>query len=112
MVELLEKARRSRTPATQQAIAGVVDGDAGAAPEVDSAAGGGGGGGDPAVARDLKKYCWNCKTSDHAAKLRVCSGCNRVRYFLLDGMFTPHPHTLAASCLITEKLHILAQPRR
>ena len=113
MVKLVEEARRSRTPATQQAV---VDEDAGAEPEVDGAAGsgggGGGGGGDPAVATDPKKYCWNCKTSDHAAKLRVCSGCNRVRYFLLDGMFNPHPHTLAASCLITEKLHILAQPRR
>ena len=92
LVELLEKARRSRTPATQQAVA---DEDAGADPEVDAAAGGGRGG-DPAVARDPKKYCWNCKTSDSAAvKLRVCSGCNRVRYFLLDEKFTSHPHTLA-----------------
>ena len=83
LVELVEEARRSRTPATQQAVAGAVDEDAGAEPANDGAAGGGGG--DPAVARDPKKYCWNCKTCEHhvAVKLRLCSGCNRVRCFLL-----------------------------
>ena len=99
MVKLVEEARRSRTPATQQAVAGAVDEDAGAEPANDGAAGGGGG--DPAVARDPKKYCWNCKTSDSAAvKLSVCSGCKRGRYFLSDGMFTPHPCTLACSLKI------------
>ena len=110
LVELLEKARRSRTPVTQQAVAGIVDEDAGADPEVDGAAGGGrgdggGGDGDSAVARDPKKYCWNCKTCDHHAsvKLRVCSGCNRVIIYM-DRMFaddmrwpSPHPCTLACS---------------
>ena len=84
---------------------GAVDEDAGGDPEVDGAAGSGGGdgggGGDQAEARDPKKYCWNCKTSDSAAvKLSVCSGCKRVRYFLSDGMFTPHPCTLACSLKI------------
>ena len=91
LVNLVEKARRSRTPATQQPVAGVVDEDAGAEPEVDGATGGGGDGGDcdgdgdPAEARDPKKYCWNCQTPDHAeVKLRKCRGCNRVRNLLLE----------------------------
>ena len=47
LVKLVEEARRSRTPSTQQAVAGVVDEDAGGADA--------GGGGDPAVAKDPKK---------------------------------------------------------
>ena len=47
-------------------------GDAGEAP--------GGAGGDKAGAKDPKKNCcWNCQTPDHAAELRKCSGCIKVR---------------------------------
>ena len=88
LVKFAEKVRRTMTPATQKAVAqedaGVVDEDAGTGPEVDDAAGTGDG--EPSVAKDPKKYCWHCKTPDDhtAAKLRVCSGCKRVRYLLLD----------------------------
>ena len=88
LLKLVEEARKSRTAATQQAVA--VDGDAGGAA---------GGGGDPPVAKDPKKFCWNCKSPDYAeVNLRVCRGCNRVRYSLLDIMFASHPRTLA--CLL------------
>ena len=47
-------------------------GDAGEAP--------GGAVGDKAGAKDPKKNCcWNCQTPDHAAELRKCSGCIKVR---------------------------------
>ena len=91
LVKFAEKVRRTMTPATQKAVAqedtGVVDEDAGTGPEVDDAAGTGDG--EPSVAKDPTKYCWNCKTQDNAAaKLRVCSGCNRVRYLDVECLLT------------------------
>ena len=77
MEELLLKARKKKTPATQQAVAqeeaGVVDEDvvAGAVGAVDQAA---------AAKEKPKKFCWNCQTPDHAVELKKCSACRRVRH--------------------------------
>ena len=118
--ELLINARRSRTPATQQAVVE----DAGTDPEVDGAAGGDGGvgggdggggdgdGGDPAVARDPKKYCWNCGTPGHALKLSVCSGCNRVSYFVLDAMFRGYTIVSASFLLLFGQTKKCPKPRQ
>ena len=38
------------------------------------------GGGEPAAAQDPNKFCWRCKTPEPAVELRVCKGCNRVRF--------------------------------
>ena len=105
MEELLLKARKKKTPATQQAVAqeaaGVVDEDVveGAVGAVDQAA---------AAKEKPKKFCWNCQTPGHAVELKKCSGCKRVssmnlyclspENWLFDGIFGGHkdglPHTL------------------
>ena len=97
MEELLLKARKKQTPATQQAVAqeaaGVVDEDVvdGAVGGVDQAS---------AAKEKPKKFCWNCKTPDHAVELRKCSACRRVRH---TSFF--FPENLALHFLIRLRAH-------